>query len=170
MNPSDPHLLDPSAKRQELLALAERVSGAWVGMKVAALLLLLEGQRPAWIAGVLGLTRISLRRWVHSVNELGVESLVPRPGPGRPAALTPKLRHELASHLERSPQEFGLDGTHWNGQTLVVHLKRRFGISLKVRQAQNWMRQLNYGMKGAGHAGSEQANCAPCSVRETGIL
>ena len=168
MSPFD--LQDPAGLRRELLALAERVPGAWVGIKVAALLLLLEGQRPAWIAGVLGLTRISLRRWVHSVNEHGVESLVPRPGPGRPAALTAKVRRELARDLGQSPQDFGLDGTHWNGQTLVVHLKRRFGISLKVRQAQNWMRQLNYRMKGAGHTGSEQANRAPYAVRETGIL
>ena len=58
----------------------------------------------------------------------------------------------------------------WNGPTLVVHLKRRFGISLKLRQAQNWMRQLNYRMKGAGQTGSEQANRAPYAVRETGIL
>ncbi len=168
MSPFD--LQDPGGLRRELLALAERVPGAWVGMKVAALLLLLEGQRPAWIAGALGLTRISLRRWVHSVNEHGVESLVPRPGPGRPAAITPKLQQELSGHLERSPQEFGLDGGQWNGPMLVVHLKRRFGISLKVRQAQNWMRQLNYRMKGAGHTGSEQANRAPYAVRETGIL
>jgi len=170
MNPPGANLENPDGLRRELLSLVERVPGAWVGIKVAALLLLLEGQRPVWIAKVLGLTCASLRRWVHAVNERGVESLVRRPGPGRPAALTAKVRRELAGDLGQSPQDFGLDGTHWNGQTLVVHLKRRFGISLKVRQAQNWMRQLNYGMKGAGHAGSEQANCAPCSVRETGIL
>jgi transposase len=140
MSPFD--LQDPGTKRRELLALTERVPAAWVGIKVAALLLLLEGQGPAWIAEVLGLTCASLGRWVHAVNERGVESLVRRPGPGRPAALTPKLRRELAGHLERSPQAFGLDGVRWNGPMLVVHLKRHFGISLKLRQAQNWMHQL----------------------------
>jgi hypothetical protein len=34
----------------------------------------------------------------------------------------------------------------------VVHLKRRFGVSLKVRQAQNWMHRLGYRMKRASHA------------------
>lgn len=115
MSPSD--LQDPGGLRRDLLALAERVPGAWVGIKVAALLLLLEGQRPAWIAEVLALTWASLRRWVHAVNERGVESLVRRPGPGRPAALTPKLRRELAGHLERSPQEFGVDGVRWRGRS-----------------------------------------------------
>ena len=34
----------------------------------------------------------------------------------------------------------------------MVHLKRRVGASLKVRQAQNWMHQLGYRMKRASHA------------------
>lgn len=155
MNPPGANLENPDGLRRELLSLVERMPGAWVGIKVAALLLLLEGQRPAWIAKALGLTCASLRRWVHTVNERGVESLVRRPGPGRPAALTPKLRRELAGDLERSPQEFGLDGARWNGPKLVVHLKRRFGISLKLRQAQNWMHQLGYGMKDTDHAYSQ---------------
>ena len=107
MRPPSLNLVDPAAKRRELLALAERVPGAWIGMKVAALLLLLEGQRPGWIAEVLGLTRMSLCRWIHSVNEQGVRSLVPQPKPGRPAALKGKVRQELESHLERSPRNLG---------------------------------------------------------------
>ena len=145
------NLEDPVAKRRELLALAEQVPGAWIGMKVAALLLLVEGQRPGWIAEILGLTRMSLCRWIHSVNEQGVRSLVPQPKPGRPAALRAKVRRELEAHLERSPQEFGLNRVQWDGPTLVVHLKRRFGISLKVRQAQNWMHRLGYSLKRASY-------------------
>ena len=110
MRPPSLNLEDPAAKRQELLALAERVPGAWIGMKIAALLLIVEGQRPGWIAEVLGLTRMSLCRWIHAVNEHGVQSLVPQPKPGRPATLTPKVRRELEAHLERSPQEFGSTG------------------------------------------------------------
>jgi transposase len=152
MRPPSLNLEDPDAKRRELLALVEQTTGAAIGVKVAALLLLLEGQRPGWIVEVLGLTRMSLNRWIHSANEQGVDSLVPRPKPGRPAALSAKVRRELEAHLERSPQEFGLNRVQWDGPTLVVHLKRRFGISLKVRQAQSWMHQLGYRMKRASHA------------------
>jgi len=144
--------VEDRAARRDLLALVEQVPGAGVGMKVAALLLVIEGQRPGWIAEVLGLTRMSLNRWIHAVNEQGVQSLVPQPKPGRPAALTAKVRRELEVHLERSPQEFGLNREHWDGPTLVVHLKRRFGIAMKVRQAQNWMHHLGYRMKRASHA------------------
>lgn len=144
--------VEDSAARRELLALVEQVPGAWIGMKVAALLLVMEGQRPGWIAEALGVTRMSLSRWIHAVNEQGVQSLVPQPKPGRPAALTAKVRRELEAHLERSPQEFGLNRLQWDGPTLVTHLKRRFGIALKVRQAQIWMHQLGYSMKRASHA------------------
>ena len=54
MRPPSLGLEDPLAKRRELLALAEQVPGAWIGMKVAALLLIVEGQRPGWIAEVSG--------------------------------------------------------------------------------------------------------------------
>lgn len=151
MRPASLSLEDRAAK-QKLLALVEQVPGAWVGMKVAALLLVVEGQRPGWIVDVLGLTRMSLNRWIHAVNEHGAQSLLPQPKPGRPAALTAEVRRELEAHLERSPQEFGLNREHWDGPTLVVHLKRRFGIALKVRQAQSWMHQLGYRMKRASHA------------------
>src|SRR5271167_1465044 len=151
MRPPSLFVEDRGARR-DLLALVEQVPGAGVGMKVAALLLDIEGQRPGWIAEVLGLTRMSLNRWIHAVNEQGVQSLVPLPRPGRPPLLTAKVRRELEVHLERSPQEFGLNREHWDGPTLVVHLKRRFGIAMKVRQAQNWMHQLGYRMKPASHA------------------
>jgi len=53
--------------RENLLAFAKSVPGALIGLKVAALLLLLEGQRPGWIAQVLGLTRMGLNRWIRAV-------------------------------------------------------------------------------------------------------
>jgi transposase-like protein len=40
-----------------------------MGIKIAALLLVLEGQRPGWIADVLGITRQSLNLWIHRVND-----------------------------------------------------------------------------------------------------
>jgi transposase len=144
MRPTSLTLAHPSATRERLLGLGAQVPGARVGIKSAALLLLLAGQRAGWISEVLGLTRMSLCRWIHGVNAEGVEHLMPKSRPGRPAALTGRVRRELAVHLRRSPQAFGLNRVQWDGPTLVVHLKRRFGISLKVRQAQNWMHQLGY--------------------------
>ena len=122
-----------------------------MGIKMAALLLILEGQRPGWIADVLGLTRQSLNLWMHRVNHQGLKALVPVKQPGRPPRLTHKVQQQLEEDLEKSPSAFGLRRVRWDGPTLVVHLKRQFGITLKVRQAQSWMHQLGYRLKRAGY-------------------
>lgn len=164
-------LSHPEATREGLVALAERIPGAWIGIKIAALLLVLEGQRPIWITEVLGLTRMSLSRWIHGVNKTGLKALEPKPRPGRPARLTADVCRKLTEHLEQSPDRFGLPRIQWDGPTLAVHLKRRFGISLKVRQAQMWMHQLGYRLKRGGHvylqAKSSQARQFERALKKT---
>ena len=145
-------LTNPEVKKENLLAFARTVPGAWVGIKIAALLLLVEGQRPGWVGAVLGVTRMSLSRWIHAINEGGLSALRPPIRSGRPARLTSGMQKELASHLEKSPMEFGLNRAHWDGSTVAIHLKRRFGLKLTVRQAQRWMHQLGYRLKRASYA------------------
>lgn len=152
MRPPSLQLTHLEATRARLVALAKAVPGAWIGIKIAALLLLLEGQRPGWITEVLGLTRMSLTRWIHGVNAEGLRALVPKPRPGRPGRLTPAIRQALSTQLEQSPEAFGLPRVQWDGPTLVVHLRRQFGIQLKVRQAQGWLHQLGYRLKRASHS------------------
>jgi transposase len=139
------------ASKEQLLALAERVPGAWIGIKIATLLLVLEGQRPGWISGVLGQTRMNVNRWTRAVNKDGVEALIPKKQTGRPARMTPKIEAQLELHLEESPQKFGLNRVRWDGPTLATHLQRHFGVKMKVRQAQYWMHRLGYRLKRASH-------------------
>lgn len=137
--------------KERLVVFAKSIPGAWIGLKIAALLLVLEGQRPGWIAQVLGLTRMSLNRWIGAVNAQGIEVLKSKPRSGRPSQLTHQIARQVEQHLEEPPQAFGLNRARWDGPTLVVHLKRHFGIKLKVRQAQYWMHQLGYRMKRASY-------------------
>lgn len=164
-------LTHASATQEQLLALAQEVPGAWEGIKIAALLLILEGQRPGWIAQVLGVTRMSLNRWIHRVNAQGVAVLKPPPRPGRASQLTPALGRALAKALEKSPQAFGLNRAQWDGPTLVTYLKRRWGIALKVRQAQYWMHQLGYRLKRASYsylqASAEEARKFQRTLKKT---
>lgn len=145
-------LTHPEASRERLVAFARKVPGARIGMKIAALLLILEGQRPGWVAEVLGLTRQSLNLWMHKVNEEGLEALKPKSRPGRPARLSEGMRKKLEVDLEKSPSEFGLKRAQWDGPTLVRHLERQYGTKIRVRQAQNWMHQLGYRMKRASYS------------------
>ena len=152
MRPPSLELRHPEVTRAHLFALARATPGARLGRKIAALLLLLEGQRPGWIAEVLGLTRMTLTRWIHGANAEGLVALTPKPRPGRPPRVTAAVRRTLARHLDQSPAAFGLPRVQWDGPTLVVHLERRFGIHLKVRQAQLWLHQLGYRLKRASYS------------------
>lgn len=144
-------LAHQGATREELLALAKQAPGAWIGIKIATLLLVLEGQRPGRVSALFGLSRMTLERWIHGVNRGGVQALIAKPRPGRPTQLTPAIKQQLAQHLEKAPQEFGLSGAAWDGPTLVVHLKEHFGVELKVRQAQMWLCRLGYSLKRASY-------------------
>jgi len=143
--------MHPEATKENLLGLAKQVPGAWVGLKIAALLLVLEGQRPGQVNASLGLSRMTLERWIHEVNENGVQALVPKPRPGRRGQLTPALREQIRRDLERPPREFGLQRGTWDGPTLVVHLTKDLGVKLKTRQAQYWLHRLGYSLKRAGY-------------------
>jgi len=161
----------PKVTKENLVALAKSIPGAWIGLRIAAILLILEGQRPGWTADVLGLSRMSLNRWIRAANTHGVEALRNKQKPGRPSRLTPKIAQQVEKHLELSPQAFGLNRSRWDGPTLVEHLKREFGIELKVRQAQNWMHRLGYRMKRAGYvypqARAEDAKAFGRSLKKT---
>src|SRR3989304_4426802 len=112
--------------KEQLLALAEKVPGAWIGIKIT--------------------------RGARAVNKAGVEALVPKKQTGRPPRMTPKIVAQIERHLEESPQRFGLNRVRWDGPTLAAHIQRQFGIKLKVRQAQYWMHQFGYRLKRASHA------------------
>jgi transposase len=135
--------------RENLLALADRSPGAWLGLRIAVMLLLLDGYRPTFLAELLGVSRMTLTRWIHRLNRQGPRGLLEKSPPGRPTQLTPGLRRQLSAHLKQSPERYGLPRVVWDGPTLVAHLRQAFGIHLKVRQAQQWLHRLGYGLKRA---------------------
>ncbi|MBI2858648.1 MAG: winged helix-turn-helix domain-containing protein [Chloroflexi bacterium] len=115
------------------------------------MLLVLEGQRPGQVTRVLGLNHMALERSIHAVNRGGPQALVPKPRPGRPARLTMDVQRQLELDLQKNPQEFGLSRPSWDGPTVATYLKERFGVRVRVRQAQRWMHKLGYGLKRASY-------------------
>jgi transposase len=164
-------LTHPKATREGLSSMVREIRGARVGVKIAALLLSVEGQRPGWICEVLGISRQSLNVWIHQVNEHGLEVLKPKGRPGRPARLTGQVREQVEADLEKSPLEVGLNRAQWDGPTLVRHLDQQFDMKLTVRQAQRWMHQLGYRLKRAGYsylqASSEEARRFQRTLKKT---
>jgi transposase len=135
-----------------LLRLAMETPGAWLGVKIAVVLLVQAGQRPSTVTALFGLSRTTVTAWVHRVNREGVRGLLERPRPGRPSQLTPRIRRQVDAHLAHSPVEYGWSRAQWDGPMLVQHLRKYFGVRIKVRQAQHWLHHLGYRLKRAGYS------------------
>jgi transposase len=137
---------------EALLRLATETPGAWLGVKIAVVLLVRAGYRPSALTALFGISRTTLTSWVHRVNQQGVHGLLERARPGRPSQLTPRIRRQVDAHLAHSPAEYGWTRAQWDGPMLVLHLRKYFGVRIKVRQAQNWLHHLGYRLKRAGYS------------------
>jgi transposase len=140
-------ITNEAVTREALLELAEKIPGAWVGIRIAALLLLLEGWKSSAVASLFGLTRWSVVRWIQRVNERGIVALESKKQPGRPCRLDAQIQQALENDLEKSPKALGLKRNRWDGVVVVEYLERVHGVRLKVRQAQRWIRRLGFSLR-----------------------
>ena len=140
-------ITNEAVTREALLELAEKIPGAWVGIRIAALLLLLEGWKSSAVANLFGLTRWSVVKWIQGVNERGIVALESKKQPGRPCRLDARIQQALENDLEKSPRALGLKRNRWDGVVVVEYLERVHGVRLKVRQAQRWIRRLGFSLR-----------------------
>jgi len=140
-------ITDKSVTREGLLEMAEKIPGAWMGIRIAALLLVLEGWKSSQIARLFGLTRWSVVRWIQGVNEKGVLAVEAKKPPGRPCRLDERILKALEEDLEKNPRALGLKRNRWDGVVVVEYLERIHGVRLKVRQAQRWIRRLGFSLR-----------------------
>jgi transposase len=140
-------ITNESVRREALLEMAERIPGAWIGIRIAALLLVLEGWKSSQIARLFGLTRWSVVRWIQGVNDKGLLAVEVKKQPGRPCRLDERIQRALEKDLEKSPKALGLKRNRWDGVVVVEYLERIHGVRLKVRQAQRWIRRLGFSLR-----------------------
>ena len=136
-----------SITREALLQMAEEIPGAWIGFRIAAIVLALEGWKSSQIARLFAVSRWSVVKWIRRVNEEGLCGLKEGQRPGRPSLIDAQIQKALAEALERSPRELGLKRNRWDGVVVVEYLERIQGIKLKVRQAQRWIRRLGFSLR-----------------------
>ena len=140
-------ITNESVTREALLKMAEKIPGAWIGIRIAALLLLLKGWKSTQIAELFGLTRWSVVRWAQRVNEKGVGAVEEKKQPGRPCRLDEQIQRALERDLENNTRAFGLKRNRWDGVVVVEYLERIHGVRLKVRQAKRWIRRLGFSLR-----------------------
>jgi transposase len=137
-------LRNSEISRQALLAKVDAIAGAWIGIRIAALLLWLAGWKSTAIAELFGVSRWAVCQWMNLANEQGLRSVEPLPAPGRKPRLSAPVQEQLELALQESPEKFGLQRTRWDGVLVVEYLRRFHQVELKVRQAQRYVRRLGF--------------------------
>ena len=130
--------------REVLLMMADKIEGAWIGIRIAGLLLILSGWKSTAVTRLFNLSRPSVISWIKKVNEEGVTSIEDKPRPGRPSKLNEKVVGVLEEALSKSPEEYKLSRFRWDSVVIVEFIKKKLNISLQPRQARNWLKKLGY--------------------------
>jgi transposase len=115
--------------------------------RLHGLLLVTAGQSCRQVAELFGEDGTTVQRWVRRFERGGLEALREGERPGRPRALDPAQWRKLQSDLRKSPREFGLAATLWDGPVLSAHLRRRYGVDLGVRQCQRLFRRMGFRLR-----------------------
>ena len=136
-----------SVTKEALLEMAQQEPGVWLGIRIAAGLLILQGWTSSQVAGLFDVSRQSVVQWIQRLNNQGLSGLEEKPRPGRPIRLDAEIQEQLEHTLMGNPREAGLSRNRWDGVAVVEYLQREHGVELKVRQAQRWIRRLGFSLR-----------------------
>ena len=106
------------------------------------LLMIMQGQSPNDIAEALGESPRTLERWRKRFNEQGLEGLLDNTSPGRPSRLSEKEMSNLQRDISLSPNQHGLQASHWHGKELQEHLQAQYHVELSLRQCQRLLKKI----------------------------
>ena len=133
--------------RESLVQMAEIVPGAWVGIRIAGLLLIRSGWRSTQVAELFGLSQWSVVKWIQHANKEGTAVVEDQARPGRPPRVSDSCKRALEKALQSSPKDFGLQRARWDGVVVVEYLKRVHKVTIRVRRAQILLHELGFGLK-----------------------
>ncbi len=137
-------LTHPDLTRTNLLSLANTIPGAWLGLKLAAFLLLLAGWKATQVTALLGVSRMGLWQWMTTANRAGLAAWQPARHPGRRPRLSAAQQQQLELALLQSPALAGLKRPRWDGPLVAEYVRQTCGVQLSVRHAQRWLRRLGF--------------------------
>src|SRR5271167_1669946 len=105
------------------------------------------GQSCREVADLFGEDGTTVQRWVRRFEDGGLDALREGERAGRPRTLDAKQWRSLQGDLRKTPRDFGLPATLWDGPVLSEHLRRRYAVDLGVRQCQRLFRQMQFRLR-----------------------
>ena len=125
-----------------LRALAGKTDDGAVVRRLLAIALLLEGHSRTEAALLNGMTRQTLRDWVHRYNAEGVEGLRSRTGPGQPPFLTDARMEELRGMVLKGPDPERHIVIRWRCADLCEEVAERWSVKVCEQTMGRWLRRL----------------------------
>lgn len=142
-------LKDPAKVREQVLAYLATEDNEEIQYLLRLNIMLLvsqpDGPNTQQVADLYGMSRSTIGKWVTKVNSSeGSDITVLRqvPKPGRNTRMDKDLLATLKKVLAKSPKKVGESLDKWTGQLLSDHLLKKYGIELKPRMCQRWMRRF----------------------------
>ena len=143
----------------ELRALAVRTSDGSVVRRVLAVALVMEGHSRTEAAEWNGMTRQTLRNWVHRYNAAGVSGLGSRVSPGRPPLLSDAQKAELRALVIEGPDPERHQVVRWRCVDLCAEIAERWSVRVGKQTMGKWLRQLKNDPVTAASVSPEEGSC-----------
>jgi transposase len=104
--------------------------------RLHGVLLVAQGMSCPEVSRLLGDSPRTVEYWVRRFEERGLSGLVEGERSGRPRRLNDKQLEEINSALRQPPESVGIPRGFWDGKGLAAFVKKRYGVTLGVRQCQ----------------------------------
>lgn len=136
----------PEVTVESLLELAEKIPGAKAGLRIAAAILILSEYTAPEVANLFNLTRGGVGKQIHKINSDGLDGVFDRERPGRPTQFNEEIFSQIEEALNKTPKDYGLNRTRWDGKVFVEFVKRSFSITITNRHAQRMIKTLGFSL------------------------
>lgn len=140
-------ILRDSPNYNELIGLYRKEKTHKLKERFHAFILMYELKNCTKVAHLLKRSRRTIQSWVNAFNEGGIEGIIPNKPPGRPSRLSKEQMEELEKDILTHPRMLGYDFSNWEGKSVSYHLKKKFGVELKVRQCQKLLHVIGLSLQ-----------------------
>jgi transposase len=115
---------------------------AW--RRLQALSLKQDGWYQRDIAAALGVSEVSVSRWLSRARQGGPEALLARPVPGHPPKLSAAQKDLIPEFLWHGPEAFGFRGAVWTCARIAQVIEEECGVRYHKDHVSRLLKELHW--------------------------
>ena len=115
--------------------------------RLHGVLLVAQGMSCPEVSRLLGDAPRTVEYWVRRFEDKGLAGLVEGERSGRPRRLNDKQLEEINLALRQTPELVGITSGLWDGKGLAAFIKKRYGVTLGVRQCQYMFKSFGFRLR-----------------------